>query len=118
MKRSRERFGFRERSGFWLISQDMVLAEQRQDKPYPIRLLSGKRFSGYSDISNLFIDLKNGGLAAFPFLIDPMVMGWNKDLLPTGISQPPQNKDFSEDVKTFTEKKRYGNITKRERREN
>ena len=99
---------------FWLISQDMVLKNKDKISPIPFAYYPERDFrDNFVDISNLFIDQKNGGLAAFPFLIDPMVMYWNKDLFSSaGISQPPQNwEDFSEDVKTFTEKNEAGNIT-------
>ena len=92
----------------------MVLKNKDKISPIPFAYYPERDFrDNFVDISNLFIDQKNGGLAAFPFLIDPMVMYWNKDLFSSaGISQPPQNwEDFSEDVKTFTEKNEAGNIT-------
>ena len=99
---------------FWLISQDMVLKNKDKISPIPFAYYPERNFrDDFIDISNLFVDQKNGGLTAIPFLIDPMVMYWNKDLFSSaGISQPPSNwDDFSEDVKIFTEKKETGNIT-------
>jgi len=99
---------------FWLISQDMVLKNKDKISPIPFAYYPERNFrDDFVDISSLFLDTKNGGLTAFPFLINPMVMYWNKDLFSSsGISQPPQDWDeFAEDVKIFTEKNEAGNIT-------
>ena len=99
---------------FWLISQDMVLKNKDKISPIPFAYYPERNFrDDFIDISGLFVDGKNDGLTAFPFLIDPLVMYWNKDLFSSaGISRPPQNwDDFSEDVKTFTQKNEAGNIT-------
>ena len=98
---------------FWLISQDMVLKNKDKISPIPFAYYPERNFrDDFIDISNLFIDQKNGGLTAFPFLIDPIVMYWNKDLFSSaGISQPPRDWDeFAENVQTFTEKNEAGNI--------
>ena len=99
---------------FWLISQEMVLKNKDKISPIPFAYYPERNFrDDFIDISNLFVDQKNGGLTAFPFLVDPMVMYWNKDLFSSaGISQPPQNWDeFAEGVAMFTEKNEAGNIT-------
>ncbi|KKT20854.1 MAG: Extracellular solute-binding protein, family 1 [Parcubacteria group bacterium GW2011_GWB1_43_8] len=99
---------------FWIISQDMVLKNKDKISLIPFAYYPERNFrDDFIDISNLFIDRENDGLTAFPFLINPMVMYWNKDLFSSaGISQPPQNWDeFAEDVKIFTEKNEVGNIT-------
>ena len=99
---------------FWLISQDMVLKNKDKISPIPFAYYPERNFrDDFVDISSLFLDKKNGGLTAVPFLINPMVMYWNKDLFSSaGISQPPQNWDeFAEDVAMFTEKNEAGNIT-------
>ena len=98
---------------FWLISQDMVLKNKDKISPIPFIYYPERDFrDNFADISNLFIDQKNGGLTAFPFLIDPIVMYWNKDLFSSaGISRPPQYwDDFSENVEIFTDKNEVGNI--------
>lgn len=99
---------------FWLISQDMVLKNKDKISPLPFAYYPERNFrDDFADISNLFIDQKNGGLTAFPFLIDPLVMYWNKDLFSSaGISRPPQDwSEFAEVVQTLTEKNEAGNIT-------
>ena len=99
---------------FWLISQDMVLKNKDKISPIPFAYYPERNFrDDFIDISSLFLDQKNGGLTAFPFLIDPMVMYWNKDLFSSaGVSQPPQDwNEFAEDVAMFTEKNEAGNIT-------
>lgn len=99
---------------FWLISQDMVLKNKDKISPIPFAYYPERNFrDDFVDISNLFIDQKDGGLTAFPFLIDPLVMYWNKDLFSSaGISQPPQDwSEFAEVVQTLTEKNEAGNIT-------
>lgn len=99
---------------FWIISQDIILKNKDKISSIPFAYYPERSFrDNFVDISNLFLDPKNGGLAAFPFLIDPMVMYWNKDLFSSaGISQPPQYwNEFAEDVEIFTEKNEAGNIT-------
>lgn len=98
---------------FWLISQDMILKNKDKINLIPFAYYPERNFrDDFVDISNLFIDQKNGGLTAFPFLIDPMVMYWNKDLFSSaGISQPPRYwDDFADNVQTLTRKNEAGNI--------
>ena len=53
---------------FWLISQDMVLKNKDKISPIPFIYYPERDFrDNFADISNLFIDQKNGGLTAFPF---------------------------------------------------
>ena len=92
----------------------MVLKNKDKISPIPFAYYPERNFrDDFIDISSLFIDQKNARLTAFPFLIDPMVMYWNKDLFSSaGISQPPQNwSEFAEAVETLTEKNEAGNIT-------
>src|SRR3990167_8890482 len=64
---------------FWIISQDMVLKNKDKISVIPFAYYPERNFrDDFIDISNLFVDQKSGGLAAFPFLINPMVMYWNK----------------------------------------
>src|SRR3989339_888270 len=98
---------------FWIISQDMVLKNKDKISLIPSAYYPERNFrDDFVDIANLFLDKKNGGLAAVPFLIDPMAMYWNKDIFSSaGISRPPRDWDeFAEDVKIFTEKNGAGNI--------
>jgi len=98
---------------FWLISQDIILKNKDKISLIPFAYYPERNFrDNFVDIANLFLDQKNGGLTAIPFLMNPMVMYWNKDLFSSaGISQPPSNwDDFLEDVKIFTEKNETGNI--------
>lgn len=99
---------------FWLVSQDMILKNKDKISLIPFAYYPERNFrDDFVDIFNLFIDQKNGGLTAFPFLIDPLVMYWNKDLFASaGISQPPRDwGEFAETVQTLTEKNEAGNIT-------
>ena len=98
---------------FWIINQDMVLKNKNKISLIPFAYYPERNFrDDFIDISNLFLDQKNGGLTAVPFLVDPMVMYWNKDLFSSaGISQPPKDWDeFAKDVKIFTEKNEAGNV--------
>ena len=53
---------------FWLISQDMVLKNKDKISPIPFAYYPERNFrDDFVDISDLFIDGKNGGLTAFPF---------------------------------------------------
>ena len=91
----------------------MILKNKDKISPIPFIYYPERDFrDNFADISNLLIDRKNGGLTAFPFLIDPIVMYWNKDLFSSaGISRPPQYwDDFSENVEIFTDKNEVGNI--------
>lgn len=62
--------------------------------------------------SELFIDAE--GISAFPVLIDPLVMYWNRDLYQSaGLSQPPQFLDeFFTIAPRVTEKDQAFNINK------
>lgn len=77
----------------------------------------------YSEITptqfqNLFIDAANplllpDGIAGLPFLVDPLVMYWNKDLLSTaGLTQPPQywSQLFTTPMQSLTKRDDSGTI--------
>lgn len=95
----------------WLLSQDMIL--KHKDKVFLIP------FGSFSEraFKDIFIEegelyLAKGGIVAFPFLIDPIVLYWNRDLFAAaGISQPPKTwdelVDFSEKL---TNRDTSGNI--------
>ncbi|MBY0473245.1 extracellular solute-binding protein [Patescibacteria group bacterium] len=73
-----------------LISQDQIglFADKVTTIPYNI-VPQSSFVNSYVDEARLF--LTSQGTLAFPFLIDPMVMYWNRDIFQTaGLAQPPQ----------------------------
>lgn len=73
-----------------LISQDQIgiFADKVGIIPYNV-VPQSSYVTSYIDEARLF--LTSEGTLAFPFLIDPMVMYWNRDIFQTaGIAQPPQ----------------------------
>ncbi|OGC88309.1 hypothetical protein A2419_00400 [Candidatus Adlerbacteria bacterium RIFOXYC1_FULL_48_26] len=84
-----------------LISQDQIgiFADKINTIPYNI-VPQSSFVSSYVDEARLF--LTSQGTLAFPFLIDPLVMYWNRDIFQTaGIAQPPQ---YWNDVVTQAQK--------------
>lgn len=73
-----------------LISQDQIGIFGDKINTIPYNIVPQSSFvSSYIDEARLF--LTSQGTLAFPFLIDPMVMYWNRDIFQTaGIAQPPQ----------------------------
>jgi len=73
-----------------LISQDQIGKFSDKVLTIPYNVMPQSTFlSSYVDESRLF--LTSQGTVAFPFLIDPIVMYWNRDIFQTaGIAQPPQ----------------------------
>lgn len=98
---------------FWIISQDMILKNKDRISVIPFLVYPERNFrDNFVDISSLLIEPKGEGLTGIPFLADPLIMYWNKDLFSSaGLSQPPKNwDDFAEAVTVFTQKNDVGNI--------
>ena len=99
---------------FWIISQDMILKNKDRISTIPFLVYPERNFrDNFVDISSLLIEQKGEGLTGIPFLADPLIMYWNKDLFSSaGVSQPPKDwNDFTETVAMFTQKNEAGNIT-------
>lgn len=98
---------------FWIVSQDMILKNKDRISLIPFVIYPERNFrDNFADISSLLIEQKEEALTGIPFLADPLIMYWNKDIFSSaGISQPPKNwNDFAEMVAIFTQKNEAGNI--------
>lgn len=98
---------------FWVVSQDMILKNKDRISVIPFMVYPERNFrDNFADISNLLIEPKEDGLIGIPFLADPLIMYWNKDIFSSaGISQPPKDwNEFAEIVAELTQKNEAGNI--------
>ncbi len=98
---------------FWIVSQDMILKNKDRISVIPFLVYPERNFrDNFADISNLLVEQKGGGLTGIPFLADPLIMYWNKDIFSSaGISQPPKDwNEFAEIVAELTQKNEAGNI--------
>lgn len=98
---------------FWIISQDMILKNKDRISVIPFIIYPERNFrDNFADVSNLLIEPKEEGLTGIPFLADPLIMYWNKDIFSSaGISQPPKDwNEFAEIVAELTQKNEAGNI--------
>lgn len=97
----------------FFLSQDSIV--KHQDKIFPIP------YKNYSerDFKDTFVEegelyMTNTGILALPFIVDPMVMYWNRDLFSNvGIATPPKYWSELYDLSTkLTKKDTNLNITK------
>lgn len=98
---------------FWIISQDMALKHQNKTVTIPFVMYPERSFlDTFADVSELLIDKNNGGIMGVPFLIDPIVLFWNKNLFSSaGLSRPPRDwNEFTEYAEVLTQKNEAGNI--------
>ena len=96
-----------------IFSEDLIV--EHEDKLFTI----GYDFYNQSDFKNDFIEgseilLKDQGILGIPFLVDPLVLYWNRATLNSaGVSQPPQHWDeFLELVPQLTVSDSSANITR------
>ena len=95
-----------------LIPVDMLLPNEDKLTPIPYNVLAQRDFiNAYIDEAGLYIS-KNG-LLGLPFLVDPLVMYWNRDLFnAAGIAEPPKYWDqFQALNQKLTVKNQSGTIT-------
>lgn len=72
-----------------LLPQDLVLRHSDKTYPIPYESMSARNFKDRF-IEEGEVYLSKDGIFALPFIIDPMVMYWNRDLFSSaGISKPP-----------------------------
>lgn len=98
---------------FWIVSQDIAL--KSKDKLYliPFAAYPERNFlDDFAGASELLIDEKSESFLGLPFLIDPVVLFWNKNLFSSeGISRSPRDWDeFTEAAQSLTRKNENGNI--------
>ncbi|MBU6426981.1 extracellular solute-binding protein [Patescibacteria group bacterium] len=94
-----------------LVPADMLLPQMNKITPIPYTALSQRTFMD-SYINEAQIYLSNNGALAVPFVIDPLVMYWNKDMFAAaGLASYPKYWDeFTALNKTLTQKDQNGNI--------
>lgn len=96
---------------FMIAAQDEIL--KIKDKIFTIPFTSYPQrtfLDNFINTGELFLD--DEGALGIPFLIDPLVLYWNKDMFASvGVSQPPKDWDeFVRQSASFTEKNDAGNI--------
>ncbi len=77
----------------WLLSQDLILKNKDKVFLIPFESFSKRAFKDiFIEEGELF--LSNEGIVALPFVIDPMVLYWNRDIASAGgISLAPKTWD-------------------------
>ncbi|MFA4890529.1 MAG: extracellular solute-binding protein [Candidatus Paceibacterota bacterium] len=76
----------------WFVSQDMVLAHKDKIQVIPFASFSERNFKDmFIDSGDVFLNKKEENVVAFPYVIDPLVLYWNRDLFSSAsIAQPPK----------------------------
>lgn len=84
----------------WLLSQDLILKHKDKILAVPFASFPERSFKDtFISEGELYLssDLPTGqagGIIAFPFMVDPIVLYWNRDLFTNAaIPQPPKNWD-------------------------
>ncbi|MFA6432277.1 MAG: extracellular solute-binding protein [Candidatus Paceibacterota bacterium] len=96
-----------------LIPADMILPAQDKLAPIPYSVIPQRTFlNSYIDESGVY--LSADGVLAVPFITDPLVMFWNRDLYnAAGIALPPKSWDeFTGLNQKLTVKDQNGTITR------
>ena len=97
----------------FIITQDALLWAKDKVQILPFESFSERDFRDtFFDAANLFLDAKNGGVAAMPLVADPVVLYWNKDLFSAaGLARPPEYWDeFLSAAEALTARDGAGNI--------
>jgi multiple sugar transport system substrate-binding protein len=97
----------------WFISQDMVLQFKDKILTVPFTSFPERNFKDmFIDSGEVFLDKQQGNVIAFPFLVDPLVIYWNRDLFSSAsIAQLPKYWDeFLLDSGALTKISDSGNI--------
>jgi ABC-type glycerol-3-phosphate transport system substrate-binding protein len=94
-----------------IIPQDMIIKNLNKVVVLPYKSYPLRNFKdNFIDVGSVF--LKSDGVIALPFIIDPMIMYWNKThFVNAGVINPPKLWDeFSADVSKLTKKDSNFNI--------
>lgn len=89
----------------FLLAQDKIYRHSEKIAPIPFATLSQRQFQDtYIQEGSMYIT--SAGVLALPFVIDPLIMYWNRDLLTNAsVAQPPKNwTDFIPFAKKLTQK--------------
>ncbi len=95
----------------FFLPQDKIVKHQNKILPIPYETFSLRDFKDYF-IEEGELYLTDNGILALPFIVDPLVMYWNRGIhTRMGISEPPQYWDsFFNFTKKVTEKDENMNI--------
>ncbi len=97
----------------FFLTQDMVLGFKDKVEILPFQSFPERNFKDiFADSANIFIDFEKQGIVAFPYIIDPIVLYWNRDLFSSaGLAQIPQFWiDFMSAVPALTKLDETGNV--------
>ena len=97
----------------WLIPQNLILKHKNKVAPISFRTFKERDFKDiFIDEAELYLDYNNQNIIALPFIIDPLVMFYNKDLLRNaGLTKVPETWDqFITTSQALTIKDAAGNI--------
>lgn len=97
----------------WFVSQDMVLAYKDKIQAVPFAAFPERNFRDrFIDSGDVFLNKNEESITALPYVIDPLVLYWNRDLFSSaGIAQPPKYWDeFLADSGILTKTNESGNI--------
>ncbi|MFC1731326.1 extracellular solute-binding protein [candidate division KSB1 bacterium] len=74
----------------FFLEQDTILRHKDKISPIPYNVMSEREFKDtFIEEGELFLSVD--GIIALPFIIDPMILYWNRDhYAQAGISRPPQ----------------------------
>lgn len=95
-----------------LLTDDMLYSQRNKIQPIPYTTLDERTFSNtFINGSKLFVS--NTGILGVPFIVDPMVMYWNKNIFSfAGVSRPPyQWSELGTMAPSIIKKTDTGNIT-------
>jgi len=96
----------------WLLNQDFILKDKAKIVQIPFASFPERSFKDtFIQEGELF--LSSNGIIALPFIIDPMVLYWNRDLFANaGISKAPKTWDeFVNFAEKLTIRDKSGNIS-------
>ncbi len=97
----------------FFLTQDMVLEFKDKVEILPFQSFPERNFRDiFADSADIFIDYEKQGIVAFPYIIDPIVLYWNRDIFSSsGIAQIPQFWiDFMSVVPALTKLDTAGNV--------
>jgi len=100
----------------FMLTQDMILKYKQKAYLIPFDVFSERSFKDtFVDVADIFlwkVEDMDSGIVAVPFVIDPIVMYWNKDIFSSvGFVNAPRSWDeFQSYSIAFTQKDVSGNI--------
>lgn len=99
----------------WFMTQDMVMEFENKIQKIPFKSFPERNFKDmFADVGEVFLDRGEQSVIAFPYVIDPIILYWNRDIFSSaGIALPPKYWDeFLLDSSALTKVDDLGNITR------